>query len=252
MSNTYNRNFYETRDASTSHFADRLSGIILDIFEPASAVDLGCGVGTMLRHLKRKGCSEVLGIEGPWVEISRLVIQETEFQHADLTRPITLNRTFDVAISLEVAEHLEEKYADVLVDSLCRLSPRIIFSAAIPHQGGMHHVNEQWQSYWARKFLQREYKAFDVIRPAIWNDRVVPTYYRQNCIVYVKASVAAGHRSLAPYEVRDIELLDRAHPEQYLSHVKNPMNVTYKQLLAYFPIATWAALVRATKRMIGH
>src|SRR6185369_13703066 len=117
----------------TSHFGDRLSKILVDTFSPASALDLGCGVGTVLHALKQRGCVDILGIEGPWVEQTSLVISPAEFRSADLTKPLHINRVFDIAVCLEVAEHLEASHADTIVQTLCDLSSRIVFSAAIPY-----------------------------------------------------------------------------------------------------------------------
>jgi SAM-dependent methyltransferase len=241
------------RDERTSYFADRLSEIVVNTFSPSSAVDLGCGVGTTLRSLKRKGCLQILGIEGPWVDLSYLVIKPEEFQHVDFAKPFRIDRTFDVALSLEVAEHLSDQHADTFIDSLCSLSNKVIFSAAIPHQGGTNHLNERWQSYWAAKFINRGYQAFDIIRPTIWNDKLIPFWYRQNCIIYVKAGVAANYLSLAPFEVREIGSLDLVRPELYLlNHARNVdlSNVGYRQVLRQLPKATWAALTRSLKRCI--
>ena len=66
-------------------------------------------------------------------------------------------RTFDVAISMEVAEHLPEKIADRYVDLLTGLSNIIVFTAAYPGQGGDDHVNEQPALYWISKFQARAF-----------------------------------------------------------------------------------------------
>ena len=63
-----------------------------------------------------------------------------------------LERKFDLAISLEVAEHLKSSSSEDFVQSLTTLAPMILFSAAIPHQGGLHHINEQWLEYWGDLF----------------------------------------------------------------------------------------------------
>ena len=59
-----------------------------------------------------------------------------------------MNRKFDLVLSLEVAEHLPSECAEAFVESLVNLGPVILFSAAIPYQGGENHVNEQWPEYW--------------------------------------------------------------------------------------------------------
>lgn len=61
-----------------------------------------------------------------------LYVSESIFYAHDLTKPLHLNRRFDLALSLEVAEHLPKKSAEIFVDTLCKLSDTIIFSAAIP------------------------------------------------------------------------------------------------------------------------
>jgi SAM-dependent methyltransferase len=247
----YDEGFYQARDSATSHFADRLSKILSETFSPASALDLGCGVGTVLHALKRRGCADILGVEGPWLEQENLVISKSEFRSADLTKPLRINRVFDIAMCLEVAEHLEARYADTIVQTLCHLSSRIVFSAAIPYQGGMNHVNERWQSFWAAKFLDRGYMPFDMVRPAIWADKNVPTYYRQNCLVYLRKDFVAKYPELGRFEVDNIDFLDRVHPDLYLSILrsKEPLHISYRELLRYLPKATYAAAKRAAKRV---
>ncbi|HEU4929160.1 MAG TPA: hypothetical protein VFU38_04970, partial [Candidatus Krumholzibacteria bacterium] len=62
---------------------------------------------------------------------------------------------FDVAVSMEVAEHLPAPAADRYVDMLTRLAPVVVFTAATPGQGGNDHVNEQPHEYWIEKFASR-------------------------------------------------------------------------------------------------
>jgi len=251
MNKHYGQDFYATRDAGTSYSAQRLADIISDTFFPTSAVDLGCGVGTILAAIKKTGCRDIFGVEGPWLDPSTLVIDKNEFQNFDLSKPLNLTRKFDLATSLEVGEHLDEKDAETLVSSLCSLSNCIVFSAAIPRQGGVNHVNEQWQSYWARKFIARGYFAFDVVRPAIWSDKKVATHYRQNCVAYVASASVSQFPKIASSRVADINLLDRVHLDLFLAHMNNrsPLDIPYKEMLRYFPKATLAAASRALSRI---
>lgn len=131
------------------------------------------------------GVEDICGIDGDWVPSDMLWIDEERFIAADLTQPLELDRSFDLAISLEVAEHLPESAATTFVRSLCALAPVIAFSAAIPMQGGANHVNEQWPTYWAELFRAEGWLVIDAIRSEIWNnDRVAP-WYRQNLLVFV-------------------------------------------------------------------
>jgi len=156
------------------------------MFPVQSVLDVGCGLGTWLTIFQESGVPEVLGLDGNNVDRSMLHIPERQFRECDLTNPFDLGKRFDLVLCLEVAEHLPESCSDEFVASLCRHSDRIVFSAAIPGQGGQHHINEQWVDYWQLRFRQMGYILADAIRPLIWNDGNVDVWYRQNIFLYVK------------------------------------------------------------------
>jgi hypothetical protein len=91
---------------------------------------------------------------------------------------------FDLAISVEVAEHLPPSHSGRFVKELVALAPVVLFSAAIPLQGGVDHQNERWQSYWQGLFEREGYRALDVIRPRVWDDPEVTPFYAQNALLY--------------------------------------------------------------------
>jgi len=124
-------------------------------------------------------------------------IATRDFRRTKLEEPIRIERRFDLAMSVEVAEHLPPERAAGFVADLCALAPVVLFSAAIPGQGGEHHVNEQWPSYWSRLFAARGYRASDVLRPAIWNDEQIAWWYRQNLVLFASADACARHPKLA-------------------------------------------------------
>ena len=62
-------------------------------------------------------------------------------------------------------------------------------SAALPGQGGTHHVNEQWIDYWANMFGQHGYQPFDFLRPLFWDDARIEPWYRQNAIALFRGPV---------------------------------------------------------------
>ncbi|WP_165958149.1 methyltransferase domain-containing protein [Segetibacter sp. 3557_3] len=173
--------------------ADIIVPYITGIFHPTSVVDIGCGIGTWLKVFENNGITDMLGIDGHHVSDSgQLLIPADKFVATDLNTidHKRFDRKFDLAICLEVAEHLQEAYADNLVNTLCSFSDVMLFSAAIPGQTGENHVNEQYPTYWAKKFLQHNYVFVDLIRPKFWNSPEVEWWYRQNAFVVVKRSVA--------------------------------------------------------------
>jgi hypothetical protein len=164
--------------------AGAVAPLVMNMFHPKSIVDVGCGGGAWLLAFQRAGVDDFLGIDSPRLEQTILGIPIDHFRAADLTKPVELGRRFDLAVSLEVAEHLSEAGAGVFVESLVTLSDRVLFSAAIPGQTGPGHVNEQWQSYWAARFERHGYGVRDAIRPLIWHDHRVAWWYRQNVLVF--------------------------------------------------------------------
>jgi hypothetical protein len=184
--------------------------------EIKSAGDFGCGVGTWLAVLKDKGIQDIQGFDGPWVERSMLQIPQENFRQVNLEDHIKPDRQFDLAISLEVAEHLRPEKAGDFVETLVNRADFVLFSAAIPYQGGKGHINEQWPDYWAALFKAQGYEAVDVIRRQIWNDIKIPVWYRQNLLLYVKRerlkdlklTSGAGDKFSFPQAI--------VHPETYL------------------------------------
>jgi len=156
-----------------------------------------------------------------WVERDQLLIAPSEFVAVDLTTPFDVPGTFDMALSLEVAEHLPAEAADRLVETLTRLAPVVLFSAAIPNQGGVHHVNERWQSYWADRFRARGYEALDCIRPALWRDGRVAYYYAQNTFLYVEGAHLQRHPELLAASRQHLHpCCDVVHPALLLETVE--------------------------------
>jgi len=135
----------------------------------------------------------------------------------DLRKPFQEEKKFDLVISLEVAEHLPRECSGVFIESLTRLGPVIIFSAAIPFQGGTDHVNEQWPDYWARRFNEKDFMAVDCIRKKIWQNDNVFYWYAQNILMYVKRDYLEVHPELREeFEKTNLSQLSIVHPKQYL------------------------------------
>lgn len=158
--------------------------ILFQVFKPDSVLDVGTGLGTWLKVCKDLGVREILGIDGEYVDMSKVVIPHEHFLHKDLIQLTHLDKSYDLTICLEVAEHLPESHAQNFVKFLASTSDTILFSAAIPFQGGQGHINEKPLSYWIEMFQAHGYKLYDFIRPQIWDDNRVQWWYKQNIVVF--------------------------------------------------------------------
>jgi SAM-dependent methyltransferase len=217
MSGNYTSTFYEGLRTGAERSAEAIVPLVVDLFHPRGVVDVGCGDGSWLAVFRKLGVQNVLGIDGDYVERGLLRIPQEHFQAADLSRPLVLPQTFDLAVSLEVAEHLPEECAAVFIESLTRLAPVILFSAAIPFQGGVHHVNEQWPDKWGELFQERDYLPIDCIRKRIWQNDAVDWWYAQNILVFAHETFLQRNALLkAEFDKTNLNQLRLVHPRNYL------------------------------------
>lgn len=114
-----------------------------------SVIDIGCGPGIYLLPYQRHGC-EIYGVDA--CTGAGGLLMPFEFGRWDLRFPFYPPHLFDLAICFEVAEHLKEEYSDVLLDSVSRSADLVLWTAAVPGQGGTFHYNEQPHGYWLDKF----------------------------------------------------------------------------------------------------
>jgi SAM-dependent methyltransferase len=182
----YKTEFFRKRSLGALRSARAVVPVVLELLNVESVVDVGCGTGSWLRAFDEAGVHEIQGIDGDYVDRALLEIPVDRFLPRDLKQALVFHRRFDLVVSLEVAEHLPPDAAEVFIQSLTGLGPVVLFSAAVPHQGGTHHLNEQWPDYWASLFESRDYVAVDCLRHRIWNDDTVSWYYRQNAVIFVK------------------------------------------------------------------
>lgn len=218
MNKNYGPRFYEDRHQKTAYSARTVISLLLDVLPPiGSAADFGCGVGSWLSILKERGVSEIRGLDGPWVGQELLEIPREDFRAVDFELPIALEKRYDLALSLEVAEHISQESSGIFIDSLVGASDFVLFSAAIPFQGGTGHINEQWPDYWSEMFEARNYVALDFLRKKIWNDERIPFWYRQNIILYVKKEKLSAVRKINYSEYEHDLPIAVVHPDFYLS-----------------------------------
>ncbi len=193
---------------------------MLKIFFKSSIVlDLGCGTGTWAAQALKLGAKKVIGVDGPWVDETLLEIDPSAFLKCDLRNgPPNLDENFSFTIWLENAEHLPLRIGENILNWVCTKSDFILFSAAIPGQAGKGHCNEQWQSFWARKFKENGFKIYDFIRSSIWSNTEIPYWYKQNILFYVKPR-NKNDDLLSIQEIDDLGKLDLIHPDKWIKQI---------------------------------
>ncbi len=211
----YTGEFYAKQSAPSRQSAEIVLPCLLDLIgQPRNVIDLGCGLGSWLAFFHTRGI-DVCGVDGDYVTRSSLMIPERCFVPLDLAAGdySGIQGRYDLALSLEVAEHLPEAVAETFVGKLCALSDTVLFSAAIPLQGGVNHINCQWQQgYWHRLFLKHGFVGTDSLRKRIWFLDGIKHHYKQNMLLYVKEGTEL-HLKLR----NDTDFIpDVVHPYAYL------------------------------------
>jgi len=237
MTVTYDEDFYNAQKEESLLSARVAVPLVLEVIgrKINSVVDIGCGVGTWLSVYKEQGVGEVFGVDGDYVDRDMLLIDQMEFKSHDLTKKLELDRNFDLALSLEVAEHIDDKLAPLFCENLTNLAAVIFFSAAIPGQGGTHHINEQWPNYWRKLFAEKGYVMVDVLRSRLWGLEKLKAHYAQNSFIYIKESELVNYPQLkVRHEQGDLFPLDVVHPKLFDFHVR--MNRQEREITVFLKV----------------
>lgn len=151
-------------------------------------IDVGCGEGWWSQAFQHHGC-HVRSIDqaAPPVTAHGVDVLPVDLEAASFTLE---RNAYDLAVCLEVAEHLSIDAGEHLVAELCYAARYVAFSAAIPGQGGHGHHTERWPTYWAALFAEHGYMLVDPWRRALWEEPGVEPWYAQNLLLAQRSTGA--------------------------------------------------------------
>jgi SAM-dependent methyltransferase len=228
----YSSEFYDSQAAGSLVTARVILRELTSVSPIKSIVDVGCGVGPWLKAASELGVARTIGLDGDYVDRGRLLKELSQFISCDLEKEnlnqAVGNESFELVMCLEVAEHLPAERAQTFIEQLCGLSNLVLFSAAIPGQGGTNHINEQWPDYWSLLFENQRFACFDVLHPRIWHREECEWWYLQNILLFARRGTRA------------FELA--SHLGAPVS--ERPMGLVHPRMLRHFG---WAAPTREKK-----
>lgn len=212
----YDADFFDLHVKDALKSAEVTIPIVLTFCHPVSVIDIGCGLGAWLSAWKKNGIKKVLGVDGEYVDKKKLLVDDKEFHAFDLEKGYQDTDRFDLVTSLEVAEHLNPEFAERFIASLCSLGNLVLFSAAIPGQGGTLHVNEQYPDFWIDHFKKNGFVPVDCLRMKIWNKAEISWWYRQNILFFVKETELSSYPSLAEEYKKTLHPIPSlVHPDSF-------------------------------------
>lgn len=207
MGTDYSRKFYDAIRPGVQSSAAVVVPMLVERYAPKTVIDVGCGEGWWGYEFAKHDI-DVRGFDGDYIEGHC----EIPFTAVDLSRPGSLTGLdgADMVVCLEVAEHLPPERGESFISELCDLAPVVVFSAAIPGQGGVNHVNCQWQTWWAAKFQDRGRLTSRFLVESLWSDERVEPWYRQNLFVAVVDHMTTN-KTWVDYE----PVMDVVHPRMW-------------------------------------
>ena len=228
---------------------------LTSLYPVESVVDFGCGRGAWLKAMHEHGAQRMVGADGPWNSQDKMIDPAISFRGLDLNNPAPAfgDEKFDLAISLEVFEHLEPANAERIADCFTALAPVLMFGGAFVHQLGQNHINEQLHSYWARLFAARGFEVFDLFRPRFWGDERVCYFYQQNTYLYVRKGHPLGQtlrdKGLQPIE--NLAWMDAVHPVMLYRYVSWTIPRRLRMKFAESAPAPLRRVAGQVRRMLG-
>ena len=235
---TYDEMFFRYIQQGATRSAQTIVPIVVQYLKVESVLDVGCGAGAWLAEYAKQGVPLYLGVDGDYVKPCSLLIPAEDFIARDISQPFDLEKRFDLVQCLEVGEHLHSSASRTLIANLVRHSDFVLFSAAVPGQGGENHINEQPYEFWRKIFAEHGYSPYDFIRPLVRGTKGVEGWYLRNIMLYVADSSQAR---LGPAIV-----LTRIPDGEPIPDVSGVLYKLRARLLAVLPVAwlSWLAVLK--------
>ncbi|KVC47116.1 hypothetical protein WI71_11335 [Burkholderia diffusa] len=240
----YDETFYRYQREGSVRSARGVLPSVNAMLRPASILDVGCGAGAWLSVHRELGVQDVTGIDGDYVDRSVLLFDHARFVPADISKHFDLERSFDLVQCLEVGEHVPKASSEILVDNLVRHGKHVLFSAAVPGQGGENHINEQGYGFWRDLFARRGYLLFDFVRPLIAADTRIEPWYRYNLLFFV----AAEEAERLPDAIKQHHIDNRSG----IPDVSPRGYKTRKLLLRWLPVRMKTGIAILKSRMVAN
>ncbi len=182
---TYTSDYFNDGIFDTDY--QKIASVIFELYHPTTVVEFGCGPGHLSKELAKLGVqiTAVDGYSKPKFEDLSVEFSPLNLNDSAAIANYFVDKHFDLAISLEVAEHLQPEASATLIEWLTKVAPVVIFAAAVPGQGGHGHINLRPRENWHKEFTQYNFVAADRIREKLRPYSNVAVWYRHNIVDYV-------------------------------------------------------------------
>ena len=155
----YDSSYYENYNGSAYgrtpewlSFFDSISENIIKTLNPMTVLDVGCAYGLLVETLRNRG------VEAFGVDVSDYAIKQARPDLKDyltvdsILKP--LKSRYDLIVSIEVIEHIDEKDCDQVIKNMCVASDQVLLATTPDDFDDPTHFNVNPPLYWVQKFSQ--------------------------------------------------------------------------------------------------
>lgn len=181
--NTYDADFYESHTKYYEKGIPNFVSFLNENVEFESFADLGCGSGAFCAPFQ--ATKDVLGVDFSVGAEKFNYLDPKNYLSADLSKPLNLNRTYDLVMSLEVWEHLLPECEQGYLDNIFALKPKtLIISCAPPGQWGRHHYTPRTGEEVVKIVSSRGYSLNQGLTEKFRTIKKLAGFYKKNTHVF--------------------------------------------------------------------
>ncbi len=238
----YNKKYYRSFSNDSNLSANIILSEIFKTIECKSVIDIGCGTGMWLENVYKilKDNQLILtGVDGYQIKDLKK-FNKAKYYFKNLEEDFIFPK-HDFLMCMEVAEHLSSNNAKSFVNNLCGIADVILFSAAVPGQGGLKHINERYANYWIDLFKKNDFVANDSFKKNIWMNNAFKNcpYYISNSFLFINKNSIKS--KLFKYEEHDISNINKVHP--FMLEIRQKKMIPFREHLSEF----FPSFIRALK-----
>jgi hypothetical protein len=197
MHQYYNSSYFKSEIFDYDYPA--LAETIIKEYQPKQIIDFGCGTGALAKAFACLGV-QVQAIDGysepdfsthDNIRFTKLDLNDIDAVHEFLKQ---FDAKFDLAISIEVAEHLNPAVSSSFIEWMTSVADVIVFSAAVPSQDGDGHINCRSRSDWYQFIKKYDFTIADTLRQHFISNPNLGLWHKFNVVDYVQKDTAFAKR----------------------------------------------------------
>lgn len=211
---SYSDTYFDKHEMAARNSARQVVPFVMSVLRPTSIADVGCGSGQWTKEFISNGVRKAYAFDAFASPCWGVTANSVEFQKIDLENRVADFPDVELVCWLEVAEHLSESSCSRILSDIVERTDAILFSCALPGQGGTGHISERRLSDWVSDFEEVGFCCEDILRPRFWNDEDISWWYRQNTVIFVKENSVASN-AILKFQLPTFRGMDLIHPDLF-------------------------------------